>query len=119
MGGEKMKLAFLCHPVKYLKGSVRYYREVLGFEEAWQEGEHTVALKLPGSDVQLMLEDDGDGFPAGGVFIVDSVDRFYEENSTLEFVKEPCDIPPGRFAIFQDKSGNPIRIIDKSKELKD
>ncbi|MGE7603523.1 VOC family protein [Peribacillus sp. NPDC097675] len=83
-----MKLAFLCHPVKYLKGSVRYYREVLGFEEAWQEGDHTVALKLPGSDVQLMLEDDGDGFPPGGVFIVDSVDRYYEENSTLEFVKD-------------------------------
>ncbi|MFJ7850396.1 hypothetical protein ACIQXR_16375 [Peribacillus sp. NPDC097224] len=50
-----MKLAFLCHPVKYLKGSSRYYREVLGFEEAWQEGDHTVALKLPDSDVQLML----------------------------------------------------------------
>ncbi|MFJ7639997.1 VOC family protein [Peribacillus sp. NPDC097225] len=110
-----MKLAFLCHPVKYLKGSSRYYREVLGFEEAWQEGDHTVALKLPGSDVQLMLEDDEEGYSAGGVFIVDSVDRFYHENSTLDFVKEPCDIPPGRYAIFQDRSGNPIRIIDKTK----
>jgi catechol 2,3-dioxygenase-like lactoylglutathione lyase family enzyme len=112
-----MQLAFLCHPVKNLKESLVFYREVLGFEEAWREGEHTVALKLPGTEVQLMIEDDDEGFSTGGIFIVDSVDEFYESNKEqLTFVKYPCDIPPGRYAIFQDSSENPMRIIDLSNE---
>lgn len=111
-----MKLAFLYHPVKNIEESLTYYRDVLGYEEAWREGEHTVALKLPGTDVELMIEDEDEGFPAGGMFIVDSVDLFFEENKgKLDFVKNPCDIPPGRYAIFKDISGNPIRILDLTK----
>ncbi|RLL44900.1 hypothetical protein D8M04_08445 [Oceanobacillus piezotolerans] len=112
-----MKLAFLSHPVKDLKASLNYYREVFGFEEAWREGDHTAALKLPDSEIKLMIEDDDEGFSAGGVFVVVSVDQFYEENKEkINFVKTPCDIPPGRYAIFQDIDGNVMRIIDMSKE---
>lgn len=100
-----------------MKEAVTYYRDVLGYEEAWREGEHTVALRLPGTDVQLMIEDDDEGLSAGGMFVVDSVDAFYEDNKgTVDFVKDPCDIPPGRYAIFQDISGNPIRILDLTRE---
>ncbi|MCA1032535.1 VOC family protein [Bacillus timonensis] len=112
-----MKLAFLYHPVKNLEESLEFYRETLGFEEAWREGEHTVALKLPNSDIQLLIENDELEFSAGGVFLVDSVDAFFRENNDkLEFVKEPVDIPPGRYAIYKDNSGNHLRIIDFSKQ---
>lgn len=112
-----MKLAFLHHPVKNIKESLTFYRETLGFEEAWREGDHTVVLRLPGTEVQLMLEDDEFDFGAGGIFVVDSVNDFYEENEDkLNFVKMPCDIPPGRYAIYKDVSGNTIRIIDMSNE---
>jgi catechol 2,3-dioxygenase-like lactoylglutathione lyase family enzyme len=112
-----MKLVFLFHPVKNLKESLAFYRDTLGFEEAWREGEHTVALSLPNSDVRLMIEDDELELSAGGIFLVDSVDNFFNENKNiLEFVKEPIDIPPGRYAIYKDNSGNPLRIIDFSKE---
>lgn len=112
-----MKLAFLYYPVKDLKEAVTYYRDVLGYEEAWREGEHTAALRLPGTDVQLMIEDDDEGLSAGGMFVVDSVDAFYEDNKgTVDFIKDPYDIPPGRYAIFQDISGNPIRILDLTRE---
>ena len=112
-----MKLSFLCHPTKDLKSSLSFYREQLGLEEAWREGTHTVALKLEGiNEVQLMIEIDED-VPAGGVFIVDDVNKFYEEKQkTLDFIKEPCDIPPGRYAIFNDIDGNPLRIIDMTNE---
>jgi catechol 2,3-dioxygenase-like lactoylglutathione lyase family enzyme len=114
-----MKLAFLFHPVKDLKESLNYYRNTLGMEEAWREGDHTVALHLPGSDIQLMIEDDENDIGAGGIFIVDSVDAFYEENKDkLSFIKEPYDIPPGRYAIFTDASNNAIRIIDLTKNGK-
>lgn len=112
-----MKLVFLYHPVKNLKESLAFYRDTLGFEEAWREGEHTVALNLPNSDIRLMIEDDEQELSAGGIFLVDSVDSFFEENKeVLEFVKEPTDIPPGRYAIYKDNSGNLLRILDFTKE---
>ena len=112
-----MKLAFLCHPVKDLMKSLDYYRDTLGFEEAWREGDHTIALKLPGTEVQLMIENDEPELTAGGIFIVESVDLYFEEHQDkLQFIKTPCDIPPGRYAIYKDDSDNLIRIIDLSKE---
>jgi catechol 2,3-dioxygenase-like lactoylglutathione lyase family enzyme len=112
-----MKLIFHSQPVKEMKKAVSFYRDVLGMEEAWREGDHTVAFKT-NSDTQILLEDDVEehSYGPGSVFLVDSVDEFYQENNTsLNFVKEPSDIPPGRYAIFSDDSGNPIRIIDMSK----
>lgn len=112
-----MKLVFLYHPVKNLKESLKFYRDTLGFEEAWREGEHTIALSLPNSDVRLMIEDDEQELSAGGIFLVDSVDKFFQTNKEkLEFIKEPVDIPPGRYAIYKDDSGNYLRIIDFTNE---
>ncbi|MCD5323197.1 MULTISPECIES: VOC family protein [Pontibacillus] len=112
-----MKLAFLCHPTKDMNQSLSYYKEVLGLEEAWREGDHTVALRFTeNEEVQLMVEDDEGLVPSGGVFVIEDVNQFYEENQhKLSFIKEPCDIPPGRYAIFQDPDGNPFRIIDMTK----
>ncbi|MBO8157725.1 MAG: VOC family protein [Bacillaceae bacterium] len=112
-----MRLVFLYQPVKNLKESLAFYRDELGFEEAWREGEHTAALKLSDSNVRLMIEDIDEGYGPGGVFLVDSVDEFFKENQRkLDFLQEPVDIPPGRYAIFQDNSGNPIRILDFTNE---
>lgn len=112
-----MKLIFLYHPVKNLKESLAFYREKLGFEEAWREGDHTAALKCPDSDIQIMIDEDEHELSAGGVFLVESVDEFYNDNKdTLEFIKGPVDIPPGRYAIYKDNSGNPLRILDLTKE---
>lgn len=112
-----MKLVFLYHPVKNLKQSLHHYREVLGFEEAWREGDHTVALKMPDTEVQLLIEEDEIDLDAGGVFLVDSVDDFFEQNqSNLEFIKQPKTIPPGRYAICKELNGNIIRLIDFTNE---
>ncbi|MDP5275386.1 VOC family protein [Chengkuizengella axinellae] len=112
-----MKLAFLVQPVENIKESLKFYRDQLGFEEAWREGNHTIALQMPGTDVQLMIEDDEIGLPPGGLFVVDNVDKFFAENKdTLTFVKEPMDIPPGRYAIFNDVSNNVIRILDLTND---
>ena len=64
-----------------------------------------------------MIEDDEQVLTSGGVFLVDSVDEFFKEHEEiLEFVKKPIDIPPGRYAIYKDNSGNLLRIIDFTKE---
>jgi predicted enzyme related to lactoylglutathione lyase len=113
------KLAILYVPVHDLKSALAFYRDRMGLEEAWREGEGTVAFKLSGTDVELMIDlvDEGGVEKTGPMFILPSVDRYYEENQgTMEFVRKPADIPPGRMAIVKDPSGNLIYFIDLSKQ---
>jgi catechol 2,3-dioxygenase-like lactoylglutathione lyase family enzyme len=110
-----MKLAFAFLPTRDLHQAIAFYRDTLGLDEAWREGDHTVAFSLPGTDVALMLGSEFE--PAGPLFLVDSVRDFYEHNvSALRFRFEPRDIPPGLYTIFDDPAGNAIRVMDVSKE---
>ena len=51
-----MKLEFLFVPTSDLEASLALYRDQLGWEEVWREGEATVTLAMPGVEVQLMLD---------------------------------------------------------------
>ncbi|MBA2665817.1 MAG: VOC family protein [Trueperaceae bacterium] len=113
-----MQLSFVYVPVTDLAEALALYRDLLGFEQVWQEGEFVAGLDIPDSDVQIMLEQDPTevGKP-GPIFVVDSVDAFYAEHAEeMAFVVVPQDIPPGRYAAFDDPSGNRVRILDTSKE---
>jgi catechol 2,3-dioxygenase-like lactoylglutathione lyase family enzyme len=114
-----MKLEFLYTPTRDLEASLALYRDELGWEEAWREGDSTVSLKLPGCDVQLMLdatEADG-GSPFGPLFVLDDVRRFNGERPRgLRVKSEPQEIPGGYLAVFEDPSGNTIYVMDQSLE---
>jgi catechol 2,3-dioxygenase-like lactoylglutathione lyase family enzyme len=113
-----MQLAFLYRPVRDLKEARRFYRDALGWPEAWREGETTTAFALLATAVQLLLDqDDREPLRAGGFFRVDSVDAFYAAHrDRLRFVAPPRDIPPGRYAAVEDPSGNVLRIYDATRE---
>lgn len=72
-----MKLEFLFVPTSDLAASLRVYRDVLGFTELWREGETTVALAQPGSDVQIMLDANEPEAPVTPLFVVDSAREFH------------------------------------------
>lgn len=109
-----MKLEFVYTPVKDMRAALALYRGTLGFEEAWREGETTTSLKLPGSDVQLMLDVTPDLAP-GPVFVVDSVADFRAEHrEDLHFTQEPEEIPGGYLAAFSDGQGNVVYVLDQS-----
>ena len=113
------KLAILYVPIHDLKSALAFYRDRMGLEEAWREGEGTVAFKLADTNVELMIDlvDEGGIEKTGPMFILPSVDRYYEENQgTMEFARKPVDIPPGRMAIVKDPSGNLIYLADFSKQ---
>jgi predicted enzyme related to lactoylglutathione lyase len=112
-----MKLRFLFHPVSNAVESARFYREHLGWTELWRESDLTICVGIPGSAVGLLLDQDDDGVMTSGFFEVPSVDEFYQEHKeAVKFVVEPKNIPPGRYAIFQDPAGNAVRIFDNSKD---
>ncbi len=113
------KLVALYVPVRDLKSALAFYRDKMGLVEAWREGEGTVAFKLPNSDVELLIDliDAGSADTTGPLFVLPSVDIFYEENhTTVEFVRQPAAIRPGRWASIKDSSGNSMYFIDYSKQ---
>ncbi|MCT2587349.1 VOC family protein [Actinophytocola gossypii] len=114
-----MKLMFLYQPVDDLAAAVAFYRDVLGLDESWREGDTTAAFALPGTEVELMLDvppGDGPEWKAGGFYAVDSVDTFMAEHPDLKWVGEVLDLPGGRGAAFLDPAGNTIHLLDVTAE---
>jgi catechol 2,3-dioxygenase-like lactoylglutathione lyase family enzyme len=112
-----MKLEFLYTPVKDLDAALALYRDALGWDEAWREGDSTVSLKLPGTEVQLMLDKADSGEGVGPIFVVESVERFHAERpSELRTREEPQEIPGGFMVTYEDTSGHPIYVMDQALE---
>ena len=112
-----MKLEFLLIPTSDLSASLALYRDTLGFTELWREGDATVALSLPGSDLQVMLDANDPKAPVGPLFVVDSVDAFHKGRpETLAAVEEPSEIPGGFMATYQDPGGATVYVMDQSTE---
>jgi catechol 2,3-dioxygenase-like lactoylglutathione lyase family enzyme len=112
-----MKLEFLFVPTSDLSASLALYRDRLGFTEVWREGDATVALAMPGTDVQLMLDAHDPDAPPGPLFVVDSVKNFHAtEAESLTVVDEPAEIPGGFLATYQDPGGATIYVMDQSTD---
>ena len=112
-----MKLEFLFVSTADLDASLALYRDGLGFTEMWREGDATVALALPGTEVQLMLDSHDPAAPVGPLFVVESVDAFHTARpETLVVVDEPSEIPGGFIATYKDPGGATIYVMDQSTD---
>jgi catechol 2,3-dioxygenase-like lactoylglutathione lyase family enzyme len=112
-----MKLEFLFVPTSDLSASLALYRDGFGFTEMWREGEATVALALPGSDTQLMLDSHDPGAPMGPLFVVDSVEAFHASRpETLAVIEAPGEIPGGFMATYQEPGGAVIYVMDQTTD---
>jgi catechol 2,3-dioxygenase-like lactoylglutathione lyase family enzyme len=112
-----MKLEFLFVPTSDLSASLALYRDGLGFTEVWREGDATVALAVPGSDVQLMLDSNDPDAPLGPLFVVDSVEAFHAGRAeSLTVLAAPAEIPGGFLATYQDPGGATLYVMDQSTD---
>ncbi|HWM22676.1 MAG TPA: VOC family protein [Ilumatobacteraceae bacterium] len=117
-----MKLSYVYVSVPELQPALAFYRDELGLDEAWREGEGTVAFELPGSPIQLMLDvppDDHARWSSGPFYEVDDVERFVGEHPQLTWVGESIDVPGGRSASLSDPAGNIIHIFDQTAPQQD
>lgn len=112
-----MKLGFVYVPVKDMSRALAFYRDTLGLEELWREGDGTVALRAPDDEAGLMLDlVDSAGAP-GPLFVVDSVADFYARHrGALDFQAEPEEIPGGFWVEVRDPDGQTVRLLDQSTE---
>jgi predicted enzyme related to lactoylglutathione lyase len=111
-----MKLLFLYHPVTDLQKALAFYRDELGWDEAWREGDTTIAMQVPGSELQVMLDvadssAEGPALGSSGFYEVDDVDAFLTAHSGITPVEGPTDLPPIRYASFRDPAGNAFRLF--------
>ena len=108
-----MRLDFVYLPVSDLRGALALYRDQLGFDELWREGEGTVGLGIPGSDTALMI--DADAVPGSGpVFGVERVDAWLAGQEGLDVVLPPSEIPGGHIMGFRDAAGNHVYVLDQA-----
>lgn len=89
-----MRLTFLFQPVDDLIPAAQHYLG-LGWDEAWREGEHTIALQMPGSEIQLMLDDEAGWGGAGPMYLVDDLLPWLADHPDLH-AGEIREIPGGR-----------------------
>ena len=106
-----MKLTFIYQPVDDLTASVNFHRDVLGFEEAWREGDDTVSFWLPGRSAQLMLSTDPK--PSGPMYLVDSLESWMRDNAQYTVVISPYAIPNGSVAGFEAPGGGVFYVFDQ------
>ena len=110
------KLTYVYLPVTDLKAARTFYRDTLGLDETWREGEATCAFALPGTTIQLMLNQVAPDAPdqMGMVFTIPSVDNFYQaQQAALSFIEEPHDIPGnGRWVGARDVAGHGLYFAD-------
>ena len=112
-----MKLEFLFAPTADLQASLALYRDGFGCEEVWREGESTIALTLPGTDVKIMLDSDDPTAPLGPLFVVDDVKVFHDSRpDALSVVDGPSEIPGGFMATYKDPGGATIYVMDQSTD---
>jgi catechol 2,3-dioxygenase-like lactoylglutathione lyase family enzyme len=110
-----MKLEFCYLPTNDLAASLRLYRDTLGFDELWREGDDTVGLAIPGTDAALMV--DAAAVPdwgPGPMFGVERVTDFRAEHDELDVVTEPMEIPGGMLMALRDPGGNMLYVLDQS-----
>lgn len=112
-----MKLEFLLAPTTDLDASLALYRDAFGCEEVWREGDTTVTLTLPGTEVQLMLDATDPSAAPGPLFVVASVQAFHDTRpEALQVVEAPAAIPGGFLATYRDGGGVTIYVMDQSTD---
>lgn len=75
-----VQLKCLYNPVSDIDVAATFFRDQLGFEEAWRDGSLTVAFRIPDGIAQVMcsLPDQ----PPGPMYVVDDLDDWIDTHPT-------------------------------------
>jgi hypothetical protein len=108
-----MKLLLECRPVEHLEASVDYYRD-LGLEpQGWPDDDTALLAPHDGTATILLVRDPAEAaLGCGGVYDVGDVDDFFELHPELDWLMAPIDSSLGRYAVFADRTGTCIRLLD-------
>ena len=106
-----MKLTFLYVPARDLASGVAFYRDVLQLEEAWRDGDVTVAFWAPDRAVQFMVSTTDQ--PAGPMFLVEDLAAWTAAHDRIVVRVPTAEIPNGAVTGFADPLGNVFYVFDQ------
>ncbi|MET1052274.1 MAG: VOC family protein [Mycetocola sp.] len=106
-----MKPVFIYIPTTDLATATQFYRETLGLEETWREGDDTVAFAFPESNLQLMVTTSPGG--PGPMYLVPSAAQWLVEHPSVEVSVPILEIPGGAVVGLRDPSGNEFYVFDQ------
>src|SRR3712207_355566 len=106
-----MQLKYLHVPVSDLAAAVAFYGGTLGLEEAWREGDGTVAFWVPDRSVQLMLVVGGNA--PGPMYLVEDADAWATAHDEVAVRVPGYAIPGGSVAGYGDPDGNAFYVYDQ------
>jgi catechol 2,3-dioxygenase-like lactoylglutathione lyase family enzyme len=109
-----MKPTFIYVPTDDLEGTARFYNEVLGFVEAWREGDDTVAFAIPDSELLVMVSTSPGA--QGLMYLVPSVEEWLSQHSDLKIAVPLEQIPDGAVVGLTDHAGNAFYVFDQKEE---
>lgn len=113
-----MELLCAMYPVEDLDASAELFRR-LGFRDIARPDEDTLLLSANESGlVEIMLERHPLEMKAGPgpVFRVDDVAAFHAGKPELAWLLPPTEIATGHYAVFADPAGNPVRLVDFTRD---
>jgi hypothetical protein len=113
-----MKLLFELRPVEHLEASVDYYRG-LGLEPlGWPDDDTALLAPRGGLPTIALVRDPAEvALGPGGVYDVGDVDTFFEDHRDLDWLIAPIPTALGRYAVFADRTGTCIRLLDPDPHL--
>jgi catechol 2,3-dioxygenase-like lactoylglutathione lyase family enzyme len=111
--GVLVKLTFVYQPVQDVEDAVAFYRDHLGFEEAWRDSDVTVAFWLPGRPAQIMVSTTKQ--PPGPMYLVDSLAAWIDDHPGITTTIEKYEIPGGSVAGFEAPGGSTFYVFDQPK----
>jgi predicted enzyme related to lactoylglutathione lyase len=107
-----MKPAFIFVPTTDLAALAAFYGDTLHLDEAWREGDDTVAFALPDSDVQLMVSSSPGR--QGPMYQVESLSEWMRRHDGLEIAVPLEEIPGGAVVGYTDPAGNAFYVFDQA-----
>ncbi|GIG65821.1 VOC family protein [Phytomonospora endophytica] len=112
-----MELLCAMYPVEDLDTVAEHYR-ALGFVDVARPDEDTLLLSSGEGPVTVMLERHPLEMKAGPgpVFHIDDVAAFHAEKPELRWLLPPTEIATGHYAVFADPAGNPVRLVDFTRD---
>ena len=109
-----MKLLFELRPVEHLEASVDYYRTLGLIPLTWPSDDSALlGTAHDAHPVLALVQDPAEGaLGTGGVYDAGDLDAFFEQHTELDWLLTPGDGPFGRYAVFADRTGTAIRLLD-------
>ncbi|UVY85422.1 hypothetical protein NLU66_07485 [Brachybacterium sp. NBEC-018] len=106
-----MQLTFLFQHTDDLAADEAFFRDELGWQEAWRDGGRKIAYRVPDAGCQVMVSETDQ--PAGPMYLVPDLAAWIDAHPGIAGPVPPYRIPGGQVAGFTAPGGGAFYVFDQ------